>query len=188
MERKVEVVTPSTGHLESYVQALRRGWSPDSTRGQVAAEQELGRISADPDAFLASLDDREGRGDPVMLPDGTRVQRLPGIVRWMWDGEFAGMVGFRWQRGTAELPPTCLGHIGFNVPPEKRNRGHATFGLKAMLSEARGLDMPYVELTTRPDNAASRRVIEKAGGHLVEQLPLPPEYGEGEFLRFRIRL
>jgi predicted acetyltransferase len=106
-----------------------------------------------------------------ILPDGTSVPRLPGIVRWMWDGEFAGMIGFRWQVGTAELPPTCLGHIGFNVPPSKLCRGYATAGLAAILPEARRVGLPYAELTTTPDNLASQRVIEKGGGVLVERRP-----------------
>ena len=38
------------------------------------------------------------------LPDGTCVPRLPGYQRWMWDGAFAGSIGFRWQYGTVELP------------------------------------------------------------------------------------
>jgi predicted acetyltransferase len=51
----------------------------------------------------------------VALPDGTMVPRLPGFWRWLWDGEFCGSIQFRWQPGTPDLPPTCLGHIGYSV-------------------------------------------------------------------------
>ena len=37
---------------------------------------------------LASLVDREASGDPIILPDGTKVSRLPGYRRWLWDGGF----------------------------------------------------------------------------------------------------
>ena len=69
---------------------------------------------------MARADDREAKGGPITLPDGTQVARLPGFVRWMWDGEFCGQIGFRWQFGTEALPPHCLGHIGYAVVPWKR--------------------------------------------------------------------
>jgi serine/threonine protein kinase len=113
----MQLVWPSVEYLSSYVTALERGWSSDETRGEIAAREELSKISADPVAFIRSLADREGKGATVNLPDGSVVPRLPGYRRWMWDGEFCGDIGFRWQPGTAALPPTCLGHIGYGVVP-----------------------------------------------------------------------
>ncbi len=182
------LVVPAAPHLDSYVRALETGWSPDSTRGKEVANQQLALIRSDPAGFLASLDDPEARGAPVELPDGSTVPRLPGVVRWMWDGAFCGMIGFRWQAGTAELPPSCLGHIGYNVVPWKRGQGHATRALSAMLDQARDLGLPWVELTTTPDNASSRHVIEANGGRLVERFAKLPAYGGGAALRFRIDL
>ena len=51
----------------------------------------------------------------VKLPDGSFVPRIPGITRWMWDGQVCGSINFRWQVGSTELPPNCLGHIGYEV-------------------------------------------------------------------------
>ena len=133
MEEGMKLVWPSRVHLPSYVAALGRGWSPDNVRGQVAAQEELARITVDANAFLASLVDREAAGDPVTLPDGTKVPRLPGYRRWMWDGEFCGSIGFRWQRGTEALPAHCLGHIGYAVVPWKQGRGYATLALGEIL-------------------------------------------------------
>ena len=104
---------PGRAHLASYTDALNRGWSPDNVRGDVARLDELRAIAAAPDAFLSSLVDREATGSPITLPDGTRVQRLPGYRRWMWDDEFVGTIGLRWQPGTDALPPHVLGHIGY---------------------------------------------------------------------------
>ncbi|MFN9092377.1 MAG: GNAT family N-acetyltransferase, partial [Alphaproteobacteria bacterium] len=92
----MELVWPARAYLPSYVQALERGWSANTVRPQ-EAQEELARIAADPDAFLRSKVDREARGDPVQLPDGSLVRRLPGFIRWMWDGELCGSIGFRWQ-------------------------------------------------------------------------------------------
>jgi predicted acetyltransferase len=180
------LVIPSIDHLDSYVAALRRGWSPDNIRGAVAAVEQLARIDADAHAFLASLDDRDAKGPPVTLPDGSKAQRIPGFVRWMWDGAFCGSIGFRWQPGTAALPPHVLGHIGYAVVPWKQGRGHASEALRQLLPEARSLGLPYVEITTDPDNIASQRVIEKAGGVQFERYTRPAVYGGDPGLRYRI--
>lgn len=184
----MQLVRPATAHLAGYVDALQRGWSADNLRGAAAAQEELARIAADPDGFLAGLDDREARGLPVTLPDGSTVPRLPGFIRWMWDGEFVGSIGLRWQWGTAELPPHCPGHVGYAVVPWKRGRGHASAALRAMAAEARAVGLPYIELTTDPDNVASRRVIERAGGLLVGRIDRPAAGGGQPSLRLRIVL
>ena len=105
--QEMKLVWPSREYLPSYVAALERGWSPDSLRGKVAADEELARIAKDADAFIASLVDKEAAGAPVTLLDGTTAPRVPGYRRWLWDGEFCGSIGLRWQRGTEALPPHC---------------------------------------------------------------------------------
>ena len=119
----MHLVRPTNEHLASYVAALERGWSADNERGIVAAREELAKIESDAEAFIASLEDREAKGARVNLPDGSTVARIPGFRRWLWDGEFAGSIGFRWQPGTTALPPHCLGHIGYAVVPWKQGNG-----------------------------------------------------------------
>jgi predicted acetyltransferase len=184
----MQLVRPAQEHLASYVAALERGWSADNVRGEVAAFEELEQIRGDAGAFLATLDDREGKGLPVKLPDGSLVPRLPGFRRWLWDGEFVGSIGIRWQPGTAALPPHCLGHIGYAVVPWKQRMGYATTGLRLLLPEAMSVGLPYVEITTDPDNIASRRVIEANGGELVEHFVKPEQFGSKPGLRYRITL
>jgi predicted acetyltransferase len=149
---------------------------------------ELERIARDPERFLAEQVDRDAAGPPVVLPDGSTVARLPGYHRWIRDGDFCGVIGFRWQPGTAELPPYCLGRIGYSVVPWKRGRGYATRALHLLLPDARREGLAHVELTTDADNVASRRVIEANGGELVERFRKPATHGGAESLRFRIRL
>lgn len=182
----MQLVRPSTEHLPSYIAALERGWSADNLRGAAAAAEELVRIREDAGSYLASLDDRNAQGLTVTLPDGSTAPRLPGFRRWIWDGEFAGSIGLRWQRGTTELPPHCLGHIGYAVVPWKQRRGYATAALKLMLQEAATVGLPFVEVTTDPDNIASQRVIEAAGGGLHERFIQPPQFGSKPCLRYRI--
>jgi len=183
----MQLLWPEMQYLPSYVHALERGWSPDNLRAQ-AGQENLDEIARDAEHFLSGMVDRDGRGPPVTLPDGTTVPRLPGYNKWMWDGEFCGEINFRWQRGTAELPPYCLGHIGYSVVPWKRGKGYATRALQLLIPEARSEGLPYVELTTDADNIASRRVIEANGGILFERFDKPAGYGGAASLRFRISL
>ncbi len=108
MTRPMQLVPPSLDRLPSYVAALKRGWSPD----------------------------REAKGPPIVLPDGSSAARLPGFRLWLWDTEFCGSIGLRWQPDTSELPPHVLGHIGYAVVPWKEGRGYAKLALKLMLEHA----------------------------------------------------
>lgn len=183
----VKLVKPELEYLSSYKAALERDWSPDNVRLLEAAREQLAAIAADTAAFVASLDDPEGKQPPIKLPDGSLAQRLPSIRRWVWDGEMAGSIGLRWQKGTAELPPHVLGHIGYAIVPWKSGRGYATEALRLMLGEARALGLPYVELTADPDNAPSQKVILNNGGRPVGRFAKHAAYG-GESLRYRIEL
>ncbi|WP_217361908.1 GNAT family N-acetyltransferase [Paraburkholderia agricolaris] len=128
-----------------------------------------------PEAFVDGLDDPTAAGGPIPLPDGSTVARLPSTVRWIWDGDVSGAIGFRWQAGTAELPPYVLGHIGFSVVPWKRGNGYAKQALNLMLGKARRQGLSYVELTVDPEKysfaAGDRsmqwcldRTLQKGGG------------------------
>jgi predicted acetyltransferase len=184
----VELVRPAAQHLAGYVDALQRGWSPDNLRPERASE-DLARIENNPERFLAEQVDTEAKGPPIALPDGSTVPRLPGYSLWMWDGEFCGSIGFRWQRGTTDLPPYCLGHVGYSVVPWKRRRGYATRALGLLLPYARKEGLAHIDLTTTEDNVASQRVIEANGGTFVERFHPPGAYGRAEEgLRFRIVL
>ena len=123
------LVAPAMEFLESYRASLMRGWSSETaTEDEAAAAAELAEIDADPAAFVAALNDPLRGGRPVTLPDGSEVPRLPGFRRWMWDGEYAGAISARWQPGTMDLPPYCLGPRrlrgrAVEAPPRLRDVG-----------------------------------------------------------------
>jgi predicted acetyltransferase len=185
-ETAVHLIQPTAEHLDGYIAALRRGWSANTVATPDMICEELERLEADPVGVLATMDDREAKGPPIKLPDGSLARRLPGFRRWLWDGEFCGSIGLRWQPGTTDLPPHCLGHIGYAVVPWKQGRGYATAALRLLLPEAWSLALPFVELTTDELNLPSQRVIETNAGVLVERFTLPPEFGAKPSLRYRI--
>src|SRR5881392_4125781 len=168
----MQLVRPALPYLASYTDALERGWSPDNLRPE-AARDELERITHDPTRFLAEQLDREAKGPLVTLPDGSTARRLPGYRKWMWDGEFCGVIGLRWQPGTVALPPHVLGHIGFAVVPWKRRKGYATRALALMLPVARGVGLRRLQIICDQDNEPSRRVILANGGILTGMRPQP---------------
>jgi hypothetical protein len=120
----MDLVWPAQPHLASYVAALTTGWSSDTVRGKVAAEEQLAKIAQDADAFLAGLVDREGRGDPVNLPDGSTAKRLPGYVRWLWDGEYCGSIGLRWQPAPKSCPRIAWATL--DIPWSRGSSGAVT--------------------------------------------------------------
>ena len=181
------LIKPDLAFLPSYRSALERGWSPDNTRAAVAAEH-LAAIEQDAAGFLAALDDPEARGAPYRAPDGTLVPRLPGFIRWIWDGEFCGSIGLRWQPGTSELPPHILGHTGYSVVPWKQRQGLATRALRDLLPLAKQEGLRYLHVTTDPENIASQKVIEANGGLLIERFVRPPQFGSTPGLKYSVPL
>lgn len=188
----VSLHEPGRAVLPAYARALEAGWSPNTMR-DVAPEQ-LAAIAADPDAFLFGLN---GRGGKIRLHDGSEVDRLPGIIRWIIaargpESQFVGSINLRWQEDASgkpitELPPHVLGHVGYTILPDHAGRGYASAALAAVLGEARTIGLPFVRITCDADNAASRRIIAKNGGRFIESF-VAPFYGPGERLMYRIDL
>jgi len=183
----MKLVWPAAEYLAGYIDALAKGWSPDNRRPE-AAREELARIAHDSKCFLSEQIDREAKGPRIILPDGREVPRLPGYTQWMWAGEFCGSISFRWSPGSTELPPYCLGHIGYSVVPWKQRRGYATLALRLMLVQARHEGLPYVQIVADADNVGSRKVIEANGGVLIEPLSEPESPGEAPRLHYRVSL
>ena len=180
----MELVQPSLDRLPAYREALEKGWSPDNLRPQAAVEQ-LERIREKASAFVAGLTDREARGGPITMPDGSRVPRLPGYHLWMWDGGFCGSINFRWQPGTEALPPHVLGHIGYAVVPWKQRAGHGTRALGSMRERVRAEGLRFADLTCDVANLASRKVILTNGGFPIARFRKPESWGGADSLRFR---
>jgi predicted acetyltransferase len=168
--------------LDGFRDALARGWSPSTDPHHAAAIRAA--FERDPAAYLASVRD-DAPPSTFKLADGRVVDKLPMRMRWIWDGDFCGMINLRWQPGTSALPDHVLGHIGYGVVPWKRGHGIAKKALRHMLFEAREVGLVRVEVCTTVDNVASQRVIVANGG----RSPEPFRHAESptvDRLRYRI--
>jgi predicted acetyltransferase len=155
----ITLAVPSLEKLPHYVDALKRGWSPHTTR-DVSAEQ-LALYHDGAEVLLAELTRQDGT---FLQPDGRRTPRLPSRAFWVWDGKFCGAINLRFVPGSEELPPYVSGHVGYSVVPWKQGRGYATRALALILPVAREVGLGRVLVTCDEDNAASTKVILANGG------------------------
>jgi len=141
-------------------------------RGTPADPTETGRemrIFSDswgsPDGFAAYvrwLTDQAIEETP--RPEGY----VPATTLWLTDGdEYLGRIAIR-HRLTERLRQGG-GHIGYDIRPSARRRGHATRMLAEALPVARDLGITSALLTCDVGNDISRRVIERNGGVLQDR-------------------
>jgi predicted acetyltransferase len=88
---------------------------------------------------------------------------VPMTTLWWVEGaEFLGRIGIRHR--LTSLLQAAGGHIGYDVRPSARRRGHATAMLRAALPIAGRMGIDPAVLTCDAANVASRKVIEGCGG------------------------
>ncbi|MEN3361448.1 MAG: hypothetical protein V7637_5430 [Mycobacteriales bacterium] len=110
------------------------------------------------------------------LPDAQRPpDHVPATTLWWMDGsDYLGRIAIR-HRLTPALRE-YYGHIGYDIRPTARRRGHATAMLAAALPIAGRLGVAPALITCQYDNLGSRVVIERNGGVLEDR--------RGDKLRF----
>ncbi len=161
---------PDTRWYESFVAAMAefagegRGGAADNS--VVGADLRLRRDHwRDVSTFATYVDDTIAqRREDAPRPVGY----VPSTVLWWVDGaEFLGRISIRHR-----LTPHLLevgGHVGYDVRPTARRRGHATAMLAAALPLAHDLGIDPALITCDTDNAGSRLVIERNGGALEDE-------------------
>jgi predicted acetyltransferase len=148
---------------------------PPTVALQASFLEALGEYHAEDLAFY-------GRLDPEQLsrPEAFAVyvrslllEALPGTPRppgqvpqttlwWVEDRRFIGRLSIRHELN--EWLRTTGGHIGYDVRPSERRKGHATAMLAAALPVAHVLGIDPALVTCDHDNVGSRKVIEANGG------------------------
>ncbi|MBI1256504.1 MAG: GNAT family N-acetyltransferase [Chloroflexi bacterium] len=105
------------------------------------------------------------------------------------DGQEMGRIDLR--LGNSMPIVMYAGHIGYAVFPEYRGQHYAARSVKLLLPLARKHGLNPLWITCNPDNFASRRTCELAGGQMVEIVELPKNnemYLRGEPRKCRYRL
>jgi predicted acetyltransferase len=140
----------------------RGGPGDDSNIGQ-AIRAHAGRW-AEPVEFTRYLRELE---DDTREESPRPAGRVPQTMLWWVSGdEYLGQISIR-HRLTVRLREIG-GHIGHDIRPSARRRGHATAMLAAALPVARSLGINPALLTCDENNIASRKVIEANGGVLED--------------------
>ena len=144
------------------------------------------------DSFLAAAKEFEAQGENLIEDESihdvknnfsTYVDKLirnargenlpPGYVPvshfWLIDdGEFIGRVSVRHTLN--EHLKSVGDHIGYAIRPSRRRKGYGTHILNLALPKAKQLGMYRVLVTCVATNIASRRIIEKNGGVLENEI------------------
>lgn len=161
-----ELVRPTTAVRESFLTAMREF----ATEGRVNDDSILGADLRTRWTQWSTVEGFETYVEKVRAEEHTppRPDWVPCTTRWYVDGaEYLGRLAIR-HRLTPHLVDAG-GHIGYDVRPSARRRGHATAMLSAGLAVAGGLGITSALLTCDVDNVASRTIIERAGGVFEDQ-------------------
>ena len=112
---------------------------------------------ADFSAYLHRIED----GQRKIQPFG----RVPGTEYWLEDaGRILGVVRLRYQLTPEQKREG--GHVGYDIRPSERHRGHGTELLRLALPLLRQRGIRRVRITCDADNIASAKIIERNGGVL----------------------
>jgi predicted acetyltransferase len=162
-----ELIVPSTRVHASWLEAMAEpGYEP-----QWADDLDIEQLRR-PEAFATYVNEQRAlaRAD-TRRPTGW----VPATHLWWVEGsQFLGRLSIRHR-----LTPWLLdysGHIGYDVRPSARRRGHATAMLREALPWCRDLGIDPVLVTCDADNVASRRVIENNGGQFEDQRDVKLRY------------
>jgi predicted acetyltransferase len=108
---------------------------------------------------------------------------VPASTYWlMKKGRMLGSINLRHELN--DFLRNVGGHVGYSIRPSERGKGYGYCMLRLLFEEARNLNLKKLLITCNAENAASRALIEKAGG--VFEVEKRVDYpGEGECL-FRL--
>jgi predicted acetyltransferase len=165
-----ELTLPTTAVRASFLLAMAefRAEGRSGTADRTMLGQEINTYS-DIWTDLAGFSSYVGWLREQALDDSPRLPYLvPSTTLWWTDGpEYLGRLAIR-HRLTQHLLDVG-GHIGYDVRPSARRRGHATAMLAAALPWAYALGIDPVLVTCDADNVGSRKVIEANHGKLEDQ-------------------
>jgi predicted acetyltransferase len=168
-----EISEPSIDLKDSYLAALR-----EYQEQGIKFDEAMVAPDADFAKFVQHFKD-ESQG--LNITPG----RVPQTTYWITDKDgYAGRISIRHELTDALLK--MGGNIGYGVIPSKRGLGYGNRALELALSKARTLGLKKVMLSCDSNNIGSKKIIEKNGGVLENEVP--GENGKPSKLRYWITL
>jgi len=163
----MELVLPSVGYKDSFIEAVKE-FHADSDytwRNKWYRKLAIPELEADFGSFVErELSHTRGEN----LPE----DYVPYTGYWLVDsGEHIGRLTVRHRLN--EHLSQIGGHIGYDIRPTQRGKGYGNKILELGLQKAKELGMERVLITSDIRNVASRKIIEKNGGILENQVPNP---------------
>ncbi|MBC8064377.1 MAG: GNAT family N-acetyltransferase [Chlorobia bacterium] len=154
---RITLEPPSEKFQDSFFQAMAE-FAGEGNR-QVAADMSQEQFPA----YVQQLHDQS-------LGKNLKEGYIPSKEFWIIDADgYAGRIIL----GLTFVPtPERVGHhVGYAVRPSKRQHGYATKALELLLDEARKINILKLMPECDSTNIASRKVIERNGGVLLDRMP-----------------
>ena len=163
----MELVLPSAQYKRSFIEAVteyqQEGGSDD--RSKRYGDLSVSALESDFDAYI-EIEKSHALGKN--LPAGY----VPETTYWLVDArEFIGRISIRHR--LIEHLREIGGLIGYDIQPSRRKQGCGTRILELALPKAKEIGLHKVLVTCDATNVGSRRIIEKNGGILENQVPNP---------------
>lgn len=166
-----QLVTPSLAQADSFRAGMAE-FAAEGRGGPTDTDTMLGRELREygpgwhTDAgLLAFIESLRQAADPAIEPPNGWVHCS---TFWWVDGpSYLASIRIR-HRLTPQLEQMG-GHIGYDVAPSARLRGHGTAMLAAALPKAAELGIDSALITCSADNTGSRKIIESNAGLLCDE-------------------
>jgi predicted acetyltransferase len=176
----MELVEPSVEYKDSFIEAVREFQKDEdyTHRNQWYRKLSIPELEAHFEEFVAR-ELSHSRGENL------REGYVPYSTHWLVDkDEFIGQTNVRHRLNDHLMQ--IGGHIGYDIRPSMRGKGYGNKILELALDKAKDLGIERVLVTSDERNIASRKIIEKNGGVLENQI-LNPEMGH-DALRYWIEI
>lgn len=163
----MELVLPSAEYKDSFIDAVKEFQADDDNSHR---NQWYRRLSIDEleNGFESFVEREQSHARGENLPEGY----LPYSTFWLIDnGIFIGQTNLR--HSLNDHLRLIGGHIGYDIRPTQRRRGYGKKILELALQKAKELGIERVLLTCNVNNEPSRKIIEKNGGVLENQVSNP---------------
>jgi predicted acetyltransferase len=157
------LIPPDRKYKDSFADALEEGLflAP-------SLQEDIALVRADFDEFMRQ---RHDPSRPVVLPDGTEVERLPQTDLWLVrEGKFIGLASLRPQLN--DTLKKRGGNVGYAVRKSERRKGYGKLILKLALPHLKAMGLQKALITCHDQNKGSIRIIEGAGGVLQDKVEI----------------